>query len=166
MSSTDGIADERSITIVYTNNSRFDQQSKRRIRTHAARWSRTHGSHKAAKKQRGSCPVSIKGHKAFTDSTVLRSIKKEHTDSPDQSPPSQTTRIRPSAMPSDAFSFGSKLDPFQALPQLPLEQARPDALSVAKSHMSTVLGEEFVGRNIPLNASQSTVMYVGSLLIT
>jgi hypothetical protein len=32
--------------------------------------------------------------------------------------------------------------------------------------MSTVLGEEFVSQNIPLNPTQSTAMYLGSLLIT
>jgi hypothetical protein len=152
-------SDEGNITIVYTGNSRFDQQSMRRIRSHAAKWSRIHGSKKTGRKQTVPLSASIRDHKSITDSTVPQCDKEEHDDA-------QAAKIRPSATLSDGFILGTKFDAFNTLPQLQLEQRRPEALSVVKSHMSTVLGEEFVSQNIPLNSTQSTAMYVGSLLIT
>jgi hypothetical protein len=166
MSAINGRSEESKITIVYTNNTRFDKKSKQRIRAHAATWSRAHGSKKVPKRPQTPVSSPVKVPKIFTDSTAPQSIKKEHTDPPDELPKSQTAKSRPSAPLSDGFFFGSNFDAFQTLPQLPLEQARPEALSVAKRHMSTVLGEEFVSQIIPLNAAQSTAMYVGSLLIT
>jgi hypothetical protein len=157
--------DEGNITIVYTSNSRFDQQSKRRIRVHAATWSRINGS-KAGRKQTVPLSVSTRDHNSTTDLTVPRRDKEEHDDTPSECPTAQAAMIRPSATLSDGFILGTKLDAFNALPQLQLEQRRPEALSVVKSHMSTVLGEEFVSQNIPLNSAQSTAMYAGSLLIT
>src|SRR3984885_2605687 len=157
--------DEGNITIVYTSNSRFDQQSKRRIRVHAATWSRINGS-KAGRKQTVPLSVSTRDHNSTTDLTVPRRDKEEHDDTPSECPTAQAAMIRPSATLSDGFILGTKFDAFNTLPQLQLEQRRPEALSVVKSHMSTVLGEEFVSQNIPLNSAQSTAMYAGSLLIT
>jgi hypothetical protein len=156
---------EGNITIVYTSNSRFDQQSKRRIRVHAATWSRINGS-KAGRKQTVPLSVSTRDHNSTTDLTVPRRDKEEHDDTPSEWPTAQAAMIRPSATLSDGFILGTKFDAFNTLPQLQLEQRRPEALSVVKSHMSTVLGEEFVSQNIPLNSAQSTAMYAGSLLIT
>jgi hypothetical protein len=161
----DGHEQDR-ITIVYTTNARFDKQTKKRIRAHAATWSRAHGSKKAPKRPGEPSPVTLKDPKIFTDPAVPKSIKEEDSDGINESSKAQTAKAAPSAKLSDAFFLGSKFDAFRALPQLALEQARPEALSVAKSHLSTVLGETFVTQNIPLNAKQSTAMYVGSLLIT
>jgi hypothetical protein len=166
MSATNNRPDEGSITIVYTSNNRFDKQTRKRIRTHAATWSRAHGSRKLPKRPRDPVPVPIKDPKIFTDATVAKTIKDEDDGSPKQSLTAETAKIPPSATLSDVFFLGSKFDAFQILPQLPLEQARPDGLSIAKRHMSTVLGEEFVSQNIQMNPKQSTAMYVGSLLIT
>jgi hypothetical protein len=159
-------SDEGNITIVYTSNSQFDQQSKRRIRAHAAAWSRINGSKKAGRKRTVPLSVPIRNHNSITDSTVPQRDKEEHDDAPGEGPTAQAAKIRPSATLSDGFILGTKFDAFNTLPQLQLEQRRPEALSVVKSHMSTVLGEEFVSQNIPLNSTQSTAMYAGSLLIT
>jgi hypothetical protein len=159
-------SDEGNITIVYTSNSQFDQQSKRRIRVHAATWSRTNGSKKAGRKRTVPLSVPIRNHNSITDSTVPQRDKEEHDDAPSEWSTAQAAKIRPSATLSDGFILGTKFDAFNTLPQLQLEQRRPEALSVVKSHMSTVLGEEFVSQNIPLNSTQSTAMYAGSLLIT
>jgi hypothetical protein len=154
------------ITIVCTTNTRFDKQAKKRIRSHAATWSRAHGSKKAPKRPQEPSPVTLRDPNTFTDPAVPKSIKEEGSGPINGSSKTQTAKAPPSAKLSDAFFLGSKFDAFQVLPQLALEQVRPEALSVAKSHMSTVLGETFVTQNIPLNAKQSTAMYVGSLLIT
>ena len=166
MSLPSGKSDEGNITIVYTSNSRFDQQSKRRIRVHAATWSRTNGSKKAGRKRTVPLSVSIRDHNSTTDLTVPQRDKEEHDDAPGERPTAHAAKIRPSATLSDGFILGTKFDAFNTLPQLRLEQRRPEALSVVKSHMSTVLGEEFVSQNIPLNSAQPTAMYAGSLLIT
>jgi hypothetical protein len=157
---------EGNITIVYTSNSRFDQQSMRRIRAHAATWSRIHGSKKAGRKRTVPFSASIRDHKSITDSTVPQCDREEHGDAPGKCSTAQAAKSRLSTTLSEGFILGTKFDAFNTLPQLQLEQRRPEALSVAKSHMSTVLGEEFVSQNIPLNSRQSTAMYVGSLLIT
>lgn len=166
MSPTNRRSEEGGFTIVYTNEARFDQQSKRRVRTHAATWGRAHGARKPTQKPRVPQALALKDPDIFTKSTVPRTIKKEDADGPGDSLTTRTAKKHPSATLYDALYFGSKFDAFQALPQLPLEQARPEALAVVKSHMSTVLGEEFVRQNLPLNAAQSNAMYVGSLLIT
>ena len=149
------------MTIVYTNNNRFDEQSRRRIRAHAGRWSQAHRSNK---KRSLSFRSATKPSNPFPDSSVPRRIKKANGKPLDQSSKAAAARLRSSATLSRGLFLGSNLDAFRTLPQLPLEKARPDALSVAKSHMSTVLGEGFVRETI--NAGQSTAMYVGSLLIT
>jgi hypothetical protein len=166
MSPPSSKSNEGNITIVYTSNSRFDQQSKRRIRVHAATWSRIHGSKKAGGKRTVPLSVSIRDHNSITGSTVPQRDKEEPDDAPGEGPTAQAAKARPSATLSDQFILGTKFDAFNTLPQLPLEQRRSEALMVVKSHMSTVLGEEFVSQNIPLNSTQSTAMYAGSLLIT
>jgi hypothetical protein len=154
------------IAIVYTTNTRFDKQAKKRIRSHAATWSRAHGSKKAPKRPQEPSPVTLRDPNTFTDPAVPKSIKKDGSDRINRSSKAQTAKAPPSAELSDPFFLGSKFDVFQVLPQLELEQVRPEALSMAKSHMITVLGETFVTQNLPLNAKQSTAMYVASLLIT
>ena len=166
LNSTSGRPGEGSITIVYTNNDQFDQQSKREIRAHAGRWSRANRPIKVTKKQTLPFIVSFQTPKTFAELNVLRKSKKEGLEAAKKSSNAKAARFRPATTLSGGYSFGCKLDAFQTLPQLPLERARPDALSVAKSHMSTVLGADFVRRNMPLNAGQSTVMYVSSLLLT
>jgi hypothetical protein len=165
MSATNRRSDEAGFTIVYTNNTRFDKQSKKRIRAHAATWSRAHGSKRVPKRSKEPLPVRVKDRKIFP-STAPKKIKREDSDSPNASSTAQTAKIPASPTLSTVLVSGSKFDAFQALPQFPLEEARPDALSVAKRHMPTVLGDWFSHPNIPLNTAQSNAMYVGSLLVT
>jgi hypothetical protein len=159
-------SDEGNITIIYTSNNRLDQQSKRRIRVHAATWSRTHGPKKADRKQTVPRSLSIRNHNPTTGSTGPQRDKEEHGDTPGEWPTTRAAKTQPSATLSDGFVLGTKFDAFNALPQLRLEQRRPEALAAVKRHMSTVLGEEFVSQNIPLNSTQSAAMYTGSLLLT
>jgi hypothetical protein len=166
MSARDDRPGQGRITIVYTTNTRFDKQAQTRIRAHAATWSRAQGPKKTPKRPAEPFSVTLKDPKIFTDSAVPRRIKEDDSDPVNESSKAQITKVPPSSQLSDAFFLGSKFDVFRALPQLPLEQAHPEALSVAKRHMATVLGETFVSQNIPLNARQSSAMYVGSLLIT
>jgi hypothetical protein len=166
MNATNCRSDKAGFTIVYTNNTGFDKQSKKRIRVHAATWSRARGSRRVPKGPKEPLPVPIKDPKTFSASTVPKRTKEEDSDPPNGSSAAQTAEIRPSGTLSAALFSGSKFDAFQALPQFPLEEARPNALSVAKRHMFTALGEKFFRPNIPLNAAQSNAMYVGSLLVT
>lgn len=166
MSATNDRSNEDKITIVYTTNNRFDKQAKKRIRAHAAAWSRAHGTKRVPKRSRELVAVPLKSPKIFADSALPRRIKKEEVEASPESSTAQIARAAASATLAGTLFLGCRFDEFRALPQLPLEDARPDALSVAKSHMSIVLGEEFIRQNVPLSGTQSTAMYVGSLLVS